>query len=76
MAARQNLALLCEKYLKGRHHIEIVDVFKHAGVALSHRVLVTPTLMVVKPYPGVTLLGSLSDTTQVLGALRLNGDRP
>jgi len=73
LAARQNLALLCEKHLKGRHRIEIVDVFKSATAALKHHVLVTPTLMVVEPRLGVTLLGSLSDTKQVLAALRLNG---
>jgi circadian clock protein KaiB len=74
MEARQNLAQLCEKHLKGRHRIEIVDVFKSATVALTHRVLVTPTLIVIEPRMGVTLLGNLSDTRQVLAALRLNGD--
>jgi len=73
MEARQNLARLCETHLKGRHRIEIVDVFKSASDALKHRVVVTPTLMVIEPRPGVTLLGNLSDTRQVLFTLRLNG---
>jgi hypothetical protein len=37
-------------------------------------VLVTPTLILVKPLPKVTLLGNLNDTAQVLGALRLTGN--
>ena len=75
MAARHNLTQLCEKYLQGRHRIDIVDVFENAATALRHRVLVTPTLMVLKPKPGATLLGNLSETRQVLARLRLNGHR-
>jgi KaiB domain len=50
-----------------------VDVFKRGAVALKHHVVVTPTLMVIEPQPGVTILGNLSDTSRVLTALRLNG---
>jgi circadian clock protein KaiB len=72
--ARHNLTRLCEQYLPGRHRIDIVDVFESAAVALKHRVLVTPTLIVLKPKLGVTLLGNLSETKQVLTTLRLNGN--
>ena len=74
MAARHNLTQLCEKHLKGRHRIDIVDVFESATAALNHHVLVTPTLIVLKPKLGVTLLGNLSETRQVLATLRLNGN--
>jgi len=37
-------------------------------------VLVTPTLILIKPPPKVTVLGNLSDTRQVFGALRLIGN--
>jgi hypothetical protein len=37
-------------------------------------VLVTPTLILIKPFPKVTVFGNLSDTRQVLAALRLIGD--
>jgi circadian clock protein KaiB len=74
MAARHNLTQLCEKYLKGRHRIYIVDVFESVEAALKHRVLVTPTLIVLKPKLGVTLLGNLSETSQILATLRLNGN--
>jgi len=73
MEARQNLARLCDKHLKGRHTIEVVDVLKSAAVALAHHVLVTPTLIAMAPGPVVTLLGNLSDTKRVIAALRLNG---
>jgi circadian clock protein KaiB len=72
--ARENLARLCEEHLKGRHEIKIVDVLKDAETARKHDVLVTPTLILIKPHPKVTVLGNLSDTRQVLAALRLTGD--
>lgn len=72
--ARVNLARLCEERLKGRYQIETVDVLKDAATAHKNNVLVTPTLILIKPFPKVTLFGNLSDTRQVLAALRLIGD--
>jgi circadian clock protein KaiB len=73
--ARGNLARLCEEHIKERHKIETVDVLKDAATAHKNNVLVTPTLILLKPLPKVTVLGNLSDTRQVLAALRLNGDQ-
>jgi circadian clock protein KaiB len=73
--ARGNLARLCEKHIKGHYKIDAVDVLKDAAAAHKNNVLVTPTLILVKPLPKVTVLGNLNDTGQVLAALRLNGDQ-
>jgi len=72
--ARGNLARLCEEHIKGRFKIDAVDVLKNAAAAHKNNVLVTPTLILIKPLPKVTVLGNLSDTRRVLAALRLNGD--
>ena len=72
--ARGNLARLCEEHLKGRYRIDIVDVWKDPAIALKHSVLLTPMLIMLKPRLGVSLLGNLSDTKQVLATLRLIGD--
>jgi len=72
--ARQKLARLCEEHLKGRYKIDVVDVLKHAASAHKNNVLVTPTLILIKPLPKVTVLGNLNDDRQVLAALRLTGD--
>ena len=74
--ARGNLARLCEEHLKGRYEIETVNVLKNAATAHKNNVLVTPTLILIKPHPKVTVIGNLGDTRQVLAALRLNGDKP
>jgi len=73
--ARRNLSQLCEEHLKSRYKIDTVDVLKDATAAYKHNVLVTPTLILVKPLPRVTVLGNLSDVRRVVAALRLNGDR-
>jgi len=72
--ARGNLARLCETHIKGRYKIDAVDVLKDAAAAHKNHVLVTPTLILIKPLPKVTVLGNLNDTWQVLAALRLTGD--
>jgi circadian clock protein KaiB len=72
--ARGNLARLCEEYLKGRYQIDIVDVMKDPAIALKHSILLTPMLIMLKPRPGVSVLGNLSDTKTVLATLRLIGD--
>jgi circadian clock protein KaiB len=73
--ARANLIRLCATHIKGHHKIDTVDVLKDAARAHQNKVLVTPTLILIKPLPKVTILGNLSDTRQVLGALRLMGDQ-
>lgn len=72
--ARENLARLCEEYLKGRYRIDIVDVLKDPASAFKHRVLLTPMLMMIKPRLGVSVLGNLNDTKKVLATLLLIGE--
>jgi circadian clock protein KaiB len=72
--ARANLARICEEHIKGRYKIDAVDVLKNAAAAHKNKVLVTPTLILIKPLPKVTVLGNLNDTRQVFAALRLLGD--
>jgi circadian clock protein KaiB len=72
--ARGNLTRLCEQHIKGRYKIDAMDVLKDAAAAHKNNVLVTPTLILIRPLPKVTVLGNLNDTRRVLAALRLNGD--
>ena len=74
LQARANLVRVCEKHIQGRYKILIVDVLKDAAAAYQNSVLVTPTLILIKPLPKVTMLGNLSDTKRVLAALRLADD--
>ena len=70
--AEKNLRALCNAYLLGRHHIEIVDVLHDCEAALQAKVMVAPALLMEAPRQ-VTLFGPLSDEAKVLAALGLNG---
>src|SRR5688572_620870 len=69
--ARDNLEKLCAEHLAGRHELVVLDVLQDFRAALEHRVLVTPTLVLVAPLPRVVVVGTLADTPTVLAALRL-----
>jgi circadian clock protein KaiB len=75
LQAKENLARLCQEHITGRYRIDTVDVLKDATSAYKNRVLVTPTLILVRPLPAVTVFGNLHDTRQVLAALRLKRPR-
>jgi circadian clock protein KaiB len=70
-----NLVRLCEERIAGRYKIHTVDVLKNTAVAYANNVLVTPTLILLKPPPTVRVFGNLRDPQQVAAALRLPGGR-
>jgi hypothetical protein len=49
----------------------VVDVLLDFQQAIEHNVMVTPTLIVTDPQPGVTLIGDLRDIWKLRAALRL-----
>lgn len=65
-----NLKALCSRYLADRHEIEIVDVYRYPKRALAERIVMTPTLDQLAPFP-VRIVGSLAETELVLTALGL-----
>ncbi len=66
-----NLTALCKAYLKDRHAIEVVNVFKDPKRALADGILMTPTLVKLSPAPVCTIVGTLSRTESVLQTLGL-----
>jgi circadian clock protein KaiB len=69
VAAITNLRTICAQHFESRHELEIVDLLTHPERALADGIIVTPTLLKLSPVPVRRLLGSLSDTKQVLIAL-------
>jgi circadian clock protein KaiB len=67
-----NLNALCRAHLKGRHEIEVVDVFREPQRALAEGIRMTPTLLKLAPSPVRLLVGSLSQTQRVLETLGLD----
>jgi circadian clock protein KaiB len=67
-----NLTTLCQAYLKDRHAIEVVNVFREPKRALADGILMTPTLVKLAPTPAPKrIVGTLSQTQPVLQALGL-----
>jgi circadian clock protein KaiB len=64
-----NCRAICDEHFPSGHQIEIVDLLEHPDRALADGVIVTPTLLKLSPLPVQRVIGSLSDTNQVLLAL-------
>ena len=63
---------ICESYLAGRFHLEIIDIYQSPGRAKDDRIIAVPTLVKASPAPLRLLLGDLSDEKRVLAGLGLD----
>jgi circadian clock protein KaiB len=68
--AFENLKKICNKYLAGKCHIEIIDLTKNPSLAREEHIIAIPTLM-RKNYPGKRIVGDLSNQEKVLEFLNL-----
>lgn len=64
--AVSNLRAICDAHFKDDCKVEIVDLLVHPGRALTDRIVVTPTLIRLRPLPETRAIGNLSDSAQVL----------
>jgi circadian clock protein KaiB len=70
VCAIANAKAFCAEHFASRHHLEIVDLLAQPLRALEDGILVTPTLVKLAPLPVQRVIGNLSDTHQLLLALR------
>ena len=68
-SAIKNLKQICEEYLEGRYHIEVVDLLVKPQLAKGEQILAVPTLVRNLPEPVVKIIGDLSNTGRVLVGL-------
>ena len=71
LAAFANLKKICEEHLKGKYHIEVVDLQKNPQLASGDQILAIPTLVRKLPPPIKKIIGDLSNTLRVLVGLDL-----
>lgn len=69
MRAVANLRAICDEHFAAGHHIEVVDLLEDPARGLADGIIVTPTLLKLGPSPVQRMIGSLSDTMQVVGTL-------
>jgi circadian clock protein KaiB len=71
MTAFQNLNKICEEYLKGQYHIEVIDLMVNPTLARGDQILAVPTLVRKLPHPIRKIIGDLSNTERVLVGLNI-----
>lgn len=69
LTAFRNLKEICEEYLKGKYHIEVVDLMENPTLARGDQILAIPTLVRKLPQPIRKIIGDLSNTERVLVGL-------
>lgn len=69
VTAFNNLKDICEEYLKGQYHIEVVDLMENPTLARGDQILAVPTLVRKLPQPIRKIIGDLSNTERVLVGL-------
>jgi circadian clock protein KaiB len=69
--ALDNLRAICEKYLKGRYNLEVIDLYKNPSLAKGEQIIAAPTLIKKLPLPMRHIIGNLSNTDKVLVGLDL-----
>lgn len=67
--ALSNLTALCNEHFPSAHDLEVVDVLAHPQRVMDDGVVVTPTLLKLRPTPVQRIVGGLGDTSQLLRVL-------
>ena len=71
VTAFNNLKLICEEQLKGKYHIEVIDLLQNPQIAHDDHILAVPTLVRKLPLPERNIIGDLSNRERVLVGLGL-----
>ena len=69
--AIKNINTICNKYLKGRYELEIIDIYQQPSLAITEELIAVPVLIKKFPLPEEKMLGDLSDTQEVLKGLSI-----
>ena len=66
-----NIRKLCERELRGRYVLEIVDIYQEPERAKDEQLFAVPTLIKKLPAPLRRIIGDLSDTERVVAGMNL-----
>jgi circadian clock protein KaiB len=69
--AIENIKTICERFLAGRYHLEVVDLYQQPKRAAEVQVIAAPTLIKQRPAPRRRFIGDLSDYERLLSGLNL-----
>jgi circadian clock protein KaiC len=69
LQAIANLKQFCRQYLDGRYELEVIDLYQQPELARQEQLLVAPTLVKTSPPPVRRLIGTLSNSHEVMRLL-------
>jgi len=72
LEAFANLKNICDKHLKGRCEIEVIDLQENPQLARQDQIIAIPTLIRKLPEPVRKFIGTLADTERVLVGLQIH----
>lgn len=67
----ENLQRLCEKHLRGRFELQVIDIYQQPALAAEGQIIAAPTLIKAMPLPLRRLVGDFSDQNRVVLGLDL-----
>ena len=71
VTALTNLRRFCEEHVRGRFHIQVIDLLKKPQLASGDQILAVPTLVRRLPTPMRKIIGDLSNRDKLLIGLDL-----
>ena len=69
--AVENIKLVCERHLKNRYDLEVIDIYQQPQLARGEQIVAVPTLIKRLPLPLRRLIGDMSNHEKVLLGLDL-----
>lgn len=69
LEAIEHVRSLCEKHLKGRYTLEIIDIYKEPSKASKNQIIATPTLLKKLPLPIKKFVGNMERYDKILAGL-------
>lgn len=69
--AVENIKKICDKHLKGRYELEVIDIYQNPVLAKGEQIIAVPTLIKRFPPPLRKFIGDLHDTKKILVGLDL-----
>lgn len=69
--AIRNIKEICDEELKGRYHLQVIDLTQQPALAKGEQIIAVPTLIRKLPPPLRRMIGDLSNRERVLIGLDL-----
>ncbi len=64
--ALANIKNVCEKHLKDRYSLQVIDIYQNSSLAKDEQIIAVPTLIKKLPNPLRRFIGDLSDESKIL----------